>query len=63
MLEHNRGLTRTTASDIPWEIEVIVTFADRTKAEEFERYLKNGSGYSFAKRHFWARTPSAKFVK
>ena len=23
------------------------------KAEQFERYLKSGSGHAFAKRHFW----------
>jgi hypothetical protein len=30
-----------------------IHFADATKAAEFERYLKTGSGFSFAKRHFW----------
>ncbi len=54
MDEHNRGLTRTTAPHIPWDIEVIVCFKDKKKAQEFEMYLKNGSGYAFAKRHFWS---------
>jgi len=54
MKEHNQGLTKTTASNIPWQIEVIITFHDRDRAEDFERYLKNGSGYVFAKRHFWS---------
>jgi putative endonuclease len=54
MDEHNRGLTTTTAPHIPWSIEVIITFRDRNKAEQFEKYLKNGSGYVFAKRHFWS---------
>jgi len=53
MEEHNRGLTRTTKPHIPWQIEVVVTFHDRRKAEEFEIYLKGGSGYAFAKHHFW----------
>ena len=52
--EHNRGLTRTTASHIPWKLEVILSFADKQKAQSFETYLKNGSGYAFAKRHFWS---------
>jgi predicted GIY-YIG superfamily endonuclease len=60
MDEHNRGLTRTTAPHIPWSLEVIVTFHDRKKAEAFERYLKNGSGYAFAKRHLWSNPRSAK---
>ena len=54
MDEHNRGLTKTTAPHIPWSIEVIVSFKDLRKAQEFEKYLKNGSGYVFAKRHFWS---------
>jgi len=54
MDEHNRDLTRTTAPHIPWKMEVIISFADKQKAQEFETYLKNGSGYAFAKRHFWS---------
>lgn len=53
--EHNRGITRTTSAHIPWQIEVIVSFQEREKAEAFERYLKGGSGYAFAKRHFWSK--------
>ena len=30
-----------------------VCFDDKSKALEFERYLKVGSGYAFAKKHFW----------
>ncbi len=52
--EHNRGLTRTTAPHVPWNIEVIVSFTDKQKAQSFEVYLKQGSGYAFAKRHFWS---------
>ncbi len=52
--EHNSRLTRTTAPHIPWSVEVIVSFRDRGKAEAFERYLKGGSGYAFAKRHLWS---------
>ena len=63
MDEHNRGLTRTTAPNIPWNIEVIVSFKDKQKAQEFEMYLKNGSGYAFAKRHFWSVANSTKLEK
>ncbi len=54
MDEHNRRLTRTTAPHVPWQIEVIVSFKDKRKAQEFESYLKGGSGYAFARRHFWS---------
>lgn len=58
MDEHNRQLTITTAPHIPWKIETVVTFADRERAETFERYLKSGSGYVFAKRHLWSKAQS-----
>ena len=61
--EHNRKLTMTTAPHIPWKIEVVVTFSDRKKAEEFEIYLKAGSGYAFAKRHFWSNPWPTKLAK
>ncbi len=62
MDEHNRGLTRTTAPHVPWHIEAIVSFRDKMKAQEFETYLKGGSGYAFAKRHLWSAN-SAKLEK
>ena len=52
--EHSQGTTRTTASNRPWALEVIISFKERSTAEKFEQYLKKGSGYSFAKRHFWS---------
>lgn len=54
MEEHNRGLTKTTAPHVPWSVEVAISFKDKKKAQEFETYLKGGSGYAFAKRHFWS---------
>ena len=62
MQEHNRGFTHTTRPHVPWSIEVVVTFRDRQKAEQFEKYLKNGSGYAFAKRHLWSNPGSAKLA-
>jgi hypothetical protein len=32
---------------------VAIYFEDGRKAEAFERYLKQGSGHAFAKRHLW----------
>jgi putative endonuclease len=28
-------------------------FSDPLKAQDFERYLKSGSGHAFAKRRLW----------
>ena len=61
--EHNRKLTSTTAPHIPWQIEVVISFVDKRKAEKFEKYLKGGSGYVFAKRHFWSNPWPTKLAK
>lgn len=49
---HNGGLCSHTSSGRPWHLDVIIGFADETRAIAFERYLKSGSGGAFAKRHF-----------
>lgn len=51
--EHNQGKANHTARYAPWRLEVAVQFRDAEKADEFETYLKSGSGHAFAKRHFW----------
>ena len=48
---HNAGRCLHTASGRPWQVDVIVQFADERRAVAFERYLKSGSGCAFAKRH------------
>ena len=53
LAEHNAGESPHTAKHRPWEVVVSVRFADGAKADAFERYLKQGSGHAFAKRHFW----------
>jgi len=52
LAEHNEGKSRSTARYKPWMVAVSIRFADEKMAEEFERYLKSGSGRSFLKRHF-----------
>ena len=37
-----------TASGRPWNVDVVVKFADEPRAVAFERYLKSGSGSAFA---------------
>lgn len=51
--EHNAGKSFHTAKYVPWELVAAVSFRDLQKAQNFERYLKSGSGHAFAKRHFW----------
>ncbi len=51
--EHNSGETTSTVDHRPWELVTFLKFTNELKAEKFEAYLKHGSGYSFAKRHFW----------
>ncbi|MBI1813068.1 GIY-YIG nuclease family protein [Candidatus Peregrinibacteria bacterium] len=46
MDEHHRGLTKTTAPQVPWQIEVVVPLNDRQRAEEFESRI----GLCFCKK-------------
>jgi predicted GIY-YIG superfamily endonuclease len=52
LASHNAGMCKHTASGRPWEVDVVVEFADEARAARFERYLKTGSGVAFAQRHF-----------
>ena len=48
---HNAGRCSHTAKYRPWSIDVVVKFADETRALMFEKYLKSGLGVEFARRH------------
>jgi putative endonuclease len=50
--DHNAGRCSHTAPRRPWQVHVVIEFADERRAVRFERYLKSGSGRAFAKRHF-----------
>ena len=52
LVEHNEGKCIATASSRPWQLDVVLKFADERRAIAFERYLKSGSGNAFAIRHF-----------
>ncbi len=47
---HNSGGSAYTKKFTPWQIETYITFKNKIKAEEFERYLKSGSGFAFLKK-------------
>jgi putative endonuclease len=53
LAEHNAGKSIHTNKFKPWKLVTYLAFETRIKAEAFEKYLKHGSGYAFAKRHLW----------
>jgi predicted GIY-YIG superfamily endonuclease len=36
---------------VPWKVESYFAFSSRSTAEDFERYLKGGSGRAFMRKH------------
>lgn len=59
--EHNRGKCTHTNKYKSWRIKTYIAFSDEFLAEEFEKYLKSGSGREFAKRHFRSRQVRLRF--
>jgi putative endonuclease len=51
---HNAGKVPSTIRHRPWELLATIEFPQESTAVRFERYLKSGSGQSFARRHFLA---------
>lgn len=51
--EHNAGNSMHTSKYKPWELVTYIGFNNQTKAIEFERYLKSGSGNAFALKRLW----------
>jgi predicted GIY-YIG superfamily endonuclease len=52
LAQHNNGESVHTNKFKPWKIRTVVRFDDFSRAEDFEKYLKSGSGRAFAKKHF-----------
>lgn len=50
---HNSGGSIYTESNRPWKLVTYIAFDSERKALEFEKYIKVGSGYAFAKRRLW----------
>jgi predicted GIY-YIG superfamily endonuclease len=51
LASHNAGRCIHTAKHGPWQIDLVIEFADEGRAVALERYLKSGSGVAFARRH------------
>ncbi len=47
---HQNGYVQYTKTRLPVEVITYVTFRDKYKAFEFEKYLKSGSGRAFANK-------------
>jgi predicted GIY-YIG superfamily endonuclease len=50
LAKHNSGDVPHTAKFKPWRIKTAIAFTDRSRAANFERYLKSASGRAFAKK-------------
>lgn len=50
---HNAGESKHTSKFYPWELITYHVFKDKRKAQEFEHYLKTGSGKAFSNKRFW----------
>ena len=50
--QHNENIGGYTKNRGPWELVWYGVFNQRHLAEDFERYLKSGSGIAFAKKRF-----------
>ncbi|MDP3771363.1 MAG: GIY-YIG nuclease family protein [bacterium] len=50
LLAHNQHAAQYTSTKAPFRLVWYCVFASRTKAAAFERYLKSGSGFAFARK-------------
>ena len=48
--EHNWYLVKYSKSKAPFRLAWFCAFKDKKKALDFERYLKQGSGFAFARK-------------
>lgn len=53
LIVHNSGGSVHTSKFKPWKLATYMGVSDVSKALEFERYLKTGSGRAFAKKRLW----------
>lgn len=51
LIEHNSGSNKYSGSKKPYKLIWYCAFDDKNKALVFEKYLKQGSGFAFARKH------------
>ena len=52
MHRHSKGEINYTRSRLPVKLVTYITFFNKYKASEFEKYLKSGSGKAFSRKRF-----------
>jgi predicted GIY-YIG superfamily endonuclease len=52
LIRHSKGQVAYTSSRLPVQLITSITFSDKYKAYDFEKYLKSGSGKAFASKRF-----------
>jgi putative endonuclease len=50
LAQHNAGRSAHTSKFAPWSVATYIALPDKSLAFRLEKYLKSGSGHSFAKR-------------
>lgn len=50
--EHNASQSTYSKRYAPWTLVSYTAFKHKTTAQEFETYLKSGSGFAFLKKRF-----------
>lgn len=50
--QHNSGQSDHCDKYRPWKISLALWFEEKSKAVEFEKYLKSHSGRAFRSKHF-----------
>ena len=58
--EHNSGVSYYSKRYAPWYVETYIIFRNKKLAEEFEKYLKEGSGQAFLTKRLLPRKSVAK---
>ena len=53
LADHNAGKSPHTSKFTPWRLVTYIAFSNRRQAEDFETYLKSGSGHAFARKRLW----------
>jgi putative endonuclease len=51
LIRHQNGYVDSTKNKLPVKLVSSCAFIDKTKAFEFEKYLKTGSGIAFRNKH------------
>lgn len=49
--KHNKGEVKYSSQKKPWELAWYSAFRNKDAAARFEQYLKQGSGFAFARKH------------